>query len=159
METLLGTVESAAGARLTALGLQLALLGGVALFLGGIRLYAAERRFGRRVLVVGLGFFALGGGLRSMEGLGLLQLDYYPGWRTDFEDVLLEDHADMEFSEDDLEAGDPTPAWWEGLVWWTQRLGLVLGAGLGAVGLVADARFVLREGRPRSRPNRTSKAR
>ena len=140
MGMILATVGSGASAKLSEVGMQLAMLGGVALFLGAIRLYLANRTPVRLLLLVGMLLFAVGGIFRTFEVRGVMPGKYYPGWKADMEQQLLIDHADFEYSEDDLETYDPTPAWWEGVLWWSQRLGLVLGAGLAGVGLVLEGR-------------------
>lgn len=151
MTLLMGMVESAAGSRLSGLGVQLGMLGGVVLALGALVLFLVQRNRARLVLLAGFALFAAGGSLRGLEELGVMALNYFPGWEEDVHQVLHLDHAEFEYGEDDLATDDPEPAWWEGLLWWGQRFGLVLGAGLATVGLVMEGRGCLQGSRGRSR--------
>ena len=152
----LATVGSEAGAKLYEIGIQLGLLGSVVLFLGALRLFIASRSRARTLLVAGLLLFALGQTVRTLEHLGALQLNYYPGWKEDLDETFLHLDPELEFSDDDLEVGFGTPAWWEGLVWWAQRVGRMLGLGLAGTGFFLDGRWVMQGGdKERKRPTRS----
>jgi hypothetical protein len=159
---ILATVGSAAGSKLEDLGVQLALLAGIALFLGSLRLILAKRTRQRVLLAVGLLLFAVGFALQSMERLEVMQLDYYPGWKADMDRIFLEEDPDLEFSEDDMDVELGEPAWWEGVVWWGQRIARVLGLGLAITGFVFDGRWLLQQGQGRkakTKPTRKRAAR
>lgn len=151
----MATVESEAGAKLDEIGMQLMLLGAVALFLGALRLFLSNRTRARVFLATGLLCFALGLVPETFEELGALELNYYPGWRTDLDETFLKIDPDLEFSDDDLEVGFGEPAWWEGTLWWGQRVARVLGLGLAATGFLLDGRWLLRQkGRKAKRAGR-----
>lgn len=138
-----------AAAMLSEAGGQLSLVGGIALVLGGVRLWGARRTRAALVLMVGLLCFGLGMASRSMERLALVELNYYPGWKADMERVLGEDHADFEYSEEDLETDSGEPRWWEGFSWWGQRLAIMIGAVMAGTGFVLEGRVLLFEGKPK----------
>ena len=157
---ILATVGSAAGSKLEELGVQLALLAGIALFLGSLRLLLAKRTRQRALLAVGILLVAVGFTLQGMERLEVMQLDYYPGWKADMDRIFLEEDPDLEFSEDDMDVDLGESAWWEGVVWWGQRIARLLGLGLAIAGFVLDGRWLLQQGRGRERnPKRKRAAR
>lgn len=146
MGTLVAAVGGGAAARLDEIGMLLAPAASALLFVGALFFYLACRSPARLLLVAGMFLFAAGVALRSVEQsttlgrLGVAQLSYYPGWRTDLEEIFLAEDPGLEFSDDDVAFEFPDPAWWEAAWWWGQRLGLLLGAGLAAGGSLVEAR-------------------
>ena len=132
--------DSGAGAKMMELGAQFALLGGWALVFGALRLFLAGRSRQRVMLLVGLIVFALGLTAQSLGRLHLVELNYYPGWKTDMDEVLGVDHADHAYAGDDLKAGPFEPQEWEGAYWWSQRIFLLVGALTAGAGFVFEGR-------------------
>ncbi|MDE0595010.1 MAG: hypothetical protein OSB65_07165 [Roseibacillus sp.] len=153
MDWLFATGGSEVGSELDRFGIQLALIAGVALFLGALRLWRAEGTRARLVLVVGLGLFALGMGAQNLERLGLYETSYYPGWKAEMEHDLYVLDVDVVYSEEDMGHEFVGPRWWEGSVWWGQRLARLGGMVLAIMGFVLDGREALGKcsGRPGKR--------
>ncbi|MDP7496721.1 MAG: hypothetical protein QGI77_09820, partial [Roseibacillus sp.] len=89
--------------------------------------------------------FALGLTAQSLVRLNAVELNYYPGWKADMDQILGEDHAEFEYSEDDLAIEPVGPREWEGSYWWGQRLGLFLGSLAAAGGFLLMGRETLAE--------------
>ena len=126
-------MEVLATAKLAETGAQLTLLGGWALVFGALRIWRARRTGLRLFLMLGVVAFALGLTGQSLVRLNAVELNYYPGWKADMDQVLGEDHAEFEYSVEDLAIGPVDPRQWEGAYWWGQRLCLLLGS-MGAAG-------------------------
>ena len=130
--------DSGAVARIMELGAQFALLGSWALVFGALRLWGAGRTRRRLILLVGLIVFAVGLTAQSLVRLQVVELNYFPGWETDMNEVLGVDHADHAYADDDLEAGPYEPQPWESAYWWSQRLFLLVGALAAGIGFVRE---------------------
>ena len=97
------------------------------------------------LLAISLLAFALGLTAQSLVRLNAVELNYYPGWKADMDQILGEDHAEFEYSEDDLAIGPVGPREWEGPYWWGQRLGLFLGSLAATGGFLLMGREALAE--------------
>ena len=126
-------MEVLATAKLAETGAQLTLLGGWALVFGALRIWRTWRTGPRLFLMLGVAALALGLTGQSLVRLNAVELNYYPGWKADMDQVLGEDHAEFEYSVEDLAIGPVHPGQWEGPYWWGQRLCLLLGS-MGAAG-------------------------
>ena len=130
------------------------MVGGIALFLGALWLWKARRNRGTLTLMIGLLLFGLGQAGKSLERMALVELNYYPGWKADMEEVLGEDHADFAYSEDDLETDSGEPRWWEGFYWWGQRMGILIGVVMAGMGFVMEGRASLSGGKAKPKRKR-----
>ena len=137
-------MEVLASAKLAETGAQLTLLGGWALLFGALRMWRARRTGLRLFLMTGVVAFALGLTGQSLVRLNAVELNYYPGWKADMDQVLGEDHAEFEYSEEDLAIGPVDPRQWEGTYWWGQRFCLLLGSMSAAGGFLLLGREALR---------------
>ena len=140
MTEFLASEGGGAVARLGSFAAQLNMLAGIALFLGALRLWFANRSRARLLLMVGMLLVAVGLSTRSAVEVGLVELDYYPGWKADMDQVLGEDHATFEYSEEDMETRSGVPRGWEGPYWWGQRGGLLLGCVLALISFGLEAK-------------------
>ncbi|MED5417089.1 MAG: hypothetical protein VYA27_00215 [Verrucomicrobiota bacterium] len=138
-------MEVLATAKLAETGAQLTLLGGWALVFGALRMWSARRTGLRLFLMISLVAFALGLTAQSLVRLHAVELNYYPGWKADMDQILGEDHAEFEYSEDDLAIDPVGPREWEGPYWWGQRLGLFLGSLAATGGFLLMGREALAE--------------
>lgn len=148
MGELVATVSVEGSEKWKDLAVQLSLLGTVAITLGALRLYLARRALARLLLVLGTVLYTLSVFVGVLQIYGKLELKYYPGWKEDISDpveVLGLDPGDPFL--------DPTPAWWEGVVWWGEIVLSLGGLALGAAGFVGMARQMADEA-----PRRTGRA-